>query len=396
MEIKIKHCVILLLLLFSNTLVFAQELYPVEQDSLWGYINNKGKIEIPLMYNQAFYFSEGLAIVKKDGKVGVIDAKNNPVIPLTEKYTEIYDIRKGMVLTLNRDSSSTVFSLNREIILEIDHYDVSISRNGLIEVFEKDSIFLYNKYGKLIHINPSYPNQSAIDFSEGLVNVEKGDKYGFINEDGKVIIDFNYDYAGSFSQGLAPVKKSGKMGYIDKNGELIIPYQFVLASEFQNEMALVKIAVQNDSLYGVIDKKGKYILQPTFISVRHFDFDLGVIIGKKINNYFKNVGMYDLKANPLVDIDEKYDYFIVVNKINKGLILAMSEERKERHLFNNKGKRIADISEYDSIGDLKNNEETFLIPVLQGGNIFGFYYTSRDIKLGYINIKGKTVWQPTD
>ena len=114
MGIKINYCItLLLLLLFVNTLVFAQELYPVKKDSLWGYINNKGRLEIPLMYSQAFYFSEGLAIVKKDGKVGIIDAKNNSIIPLTEKYLEIYYIHKGIALTLNRDSSSTVFDLER-------------------------------------------------------------------------------------------------------------------------------------------------------------------------------------------------------------------------------------------------------------------------------------------
>ena len=51
-------------------------------------------------------------------------------------------------------------------------------------------------------------------------------KYGFIDKNGKVVIELQFDdeidIAGSFIAGLACVRKDGKEGFIDKNGKVVI------------------------------------------------------------------------------------------------------------------------------------------------------------------------------
>lgn len=54
-------------------------------------------------------------------------------------------------------------------------------------------------------ISPIYDD--ARGFSEGLAAVKRGDKWGYINESGEVVIDFQYDRAHSFSEGKALVEK---------------------------------------------------------------------------------------------------------------------------------------------------------------------------------------------
>ena len=50
----------------------------------YGFIDVSGEIIVPLIYNDAFSFQEGLAIVENDkGLSGYVDTKNNIVIPLT-------------------------------------------------------------------------------------------------------------------------------------------------------------------------------------------------------------------------------------------------------------------------------------------------------------------------
>ena len=58
-----------------------------------------------------------------------------------------------------------------------------------------------------VMIEPKY--QDASYFSEGLAAVKQNDKWGYIDETGKTIIPFEYDYAFPFSEGVAVVAKYG-------------------------------------------------------------------------------------------------------------------------------------------------------------------------------------------
>ena len=69
-------------------------------------------------------------------------------------------------------------------------------------------------------ITPKY--EDAKRFSEGLAAVKLGDKWGYINESGEVVIDFQYDYAHSFAEGKALVEK-----YTRDNGYLVIYYYII-------------------------------------------------------------------------------------------------------------------------------------------------------------------------
>lgn len=47
----------------------------------WGYLNEKGQVSIPLVYDHIWAFKDGHAIVQQGGKRGVIDLKGKIVIP---------------------------------------------------------------------------------------------------------------------------------------------------------------------------------------------------------------------------------------------------------------------------------------------------------------------------
>ena len=78
--------------------------------------------------------------------------------------------------------------------------------------------------------------------SEGLAWVRKGNKYGFIDTTGKVVIPFQYDLTYGFSEGLARVEKDGKVGFINKTGDIAIPLQYDDAGGFKEVFAEVNKA----------------------------------------------------------------------------------------------------------------------------------------------------------
>ena len=75
--------------------------------------------------------------------------------------------------------------------------------------------------------------------------IRENGKYGYMDKEGNVVINPQFDYAEGFSEGLASVRigdrESGKYGYIDKEGKMVINPQFDLAWRFSEGLAKVEI-----------------------------------------------------------------------------------------------------------------------------------------------------------
>ena len=107
----------------------------------------------------------------------------------------------------------------------------------------------------------------GLDFSEGLAAVKLGNKWGFINNKGKVVIPIKYDDIESFSKGLAFVRKDGKDGYVDKKGKFVE----VNKSDNKEDYSVVGIFSEGLSFVydengnvGFINKKGKLVIPYKF------------------------------------------------------------------------------------------------------------------------------------
>lgn len=70
-----------------------------------------------------------------------------------------------------------------------------------------------------------------------LAVVELGDKYGYIDTAGKVVIEPKYSLGMDFSEGLAAVESDGKWGYLQPDGEYRVPPQFDAASAFSEGLS---------------------------------------------------------------------------------------------------------------------------------------------------------------
>jgi hypothetical protein len=99
-------------------------------------------------------------------------------------------------------------------------------------------------------------------------------KTGFIDSEGKVVIEPQFDVSAdflrgeAFAEGLQPVAKDGKWGYIDRLGKVRIPFQFSQAEPFSEGLAAVRVeSVRNGgrvAQYGYIDHTGVLKIPATF------------------------------------------------------------------------------------------------------------------------------------
>ena len=63
----------------------------------------------------------------------------------------------------------------------------------------------------------------VVNFFEGLAVVLLNGQWGFVNQQGQVVIPLKYSYAWSFRKGLAVVELNGQYGVVDKTGKELLP-----------------------------------------------------------------------------------------------------------------------------------------------------------------------------
>jgi hypothetical protein len=135
----------------------------------WGYVNTKGEMFIPAIYEEAHDFTEGLGCVKKGGLYGFVDASGQEVIP--PRFDDIG--QEGFTDGL------------------------CVASKG-----KKDAYFYIDRKGKKA-FDGEY--EAAYSFKEGLAAVRVRGKWGFIDRTGAFVLQPVYSSAGSFSCGLAAV-----------------------------------------------------------------------------------------------------------------------------------------------------------------------------------------------
>jgi hypothetical protein len=102
---------------------------------------------------------------------------------------------------------------------------------------------------------------------EGMIAAKKNEKWGFLDLQGNVVVNFKYNNVRSFSEGLAACYLDGKWGYINPIGEVVIDFQYTSANDFQNGLALVTTN-KKKSLY--IDKKNGKAITKGYTNKRSF------------------------------------------------------------------------------------------------------------------------------
>lgn len=231
---------------------------------LLGYIDKTGTLVVPLRFDEARAFSEGLALVSLRYQRGYIDKTGKFIIPpqfgVAESFSNGLARVGSYVQGLPREH---YIDRTRKRAIRQQYMFIGDFSEGLAAVWVGDRKGYIDRSGALV-IKPQ-PFNSVGEFSDGMAKVQmggpmgKGGRLGFIDRSGKVVVKPAYEFAQHFSDGLCAVAIGDRYGYIDKAGAVAIPPQFRIADPFWQGLARVWIGDKS----GYIDKTGKYVWEPT-------------------------------------------------------------------------------------------------------------------------------------
>ncbi|MCA9458740.1 MAG: WG repeat-containing protein [Nitrospira sp.] len=161
-----------------------------------------------------------------------------------------------------------------ELVIPADFERAGDFTEGFAPVEKERNSFFIDTRGQRVS-KPSFkPLMIVSEFSEGMVNVKVGNKWGYINAQGTIVIQPRFDFAHSFSEGLAAVRIEDSYGFIDRKGQLVIKPQFSSVGSHGFREGRVAVILPGESKYAFIDKTGKVIVPP--ISFWPWPFQNGI------------------------------------------------------------------------------------------------------------------------
>ncbi|SDM62027.1 WG repeat-containing protein [Acetanaerobacterium elongatum] len=238
---------------YSNTLGFSEGFAASLLNGKWGFIDATGKMG--LQYEAAESFSGGLAAVETGKTFGFVNSKGEMVVPAI--YQKVLPFAEGAAAVLLDGKWGYIDTVGRTIILP--QYEEAYSfQNGVARVKSGGKYGYINRMGW--QLTP-FEYDQAWGFSEGLATVRVGKLYGYVNLNGEMVIEPTLEDISSFSQGLLPYKQGDVWGYLNADEQIAIQPQFAEAGRFYGGLAKVK---NDEGLCGYINLAGETVCAPEY------------------------------------------------------------------------------------------------------------------------------------
>ena len=311
------------------------------------YSKECGTLVVPVIYDNIEAGSDGLLVVTKDKKKGVVDSNNKTIVPIEYDDVDMGKVEEncgGLIVVKKNDNKS----------------------KDIYGLFNKDGVLIapMNKY-KSIRIRDMFGYEGMAEVRllkeikrQVLHTVEGDDSTVYeipIIEDGVLLKDgtllTSYDKMSIENVGLIVVKKEGRKGVLNDKGEIIIPvkYEDII---MKGANGLIKVEAPNQNgggvKYGVFNNKGevvvpvgKYesvIIKDSYIVVKKNGKE-GILNSKGIE--IVPIGMYE-ECNVRECHDRNQFYVVIKSNRKEGAV-------------NDNGKVFIPIGKYEEFRVLNNN-----------------------------------------
>ena len=306
------------------------EYYPFSDSSgLFGYTDSIGKWLIKPTYEDAGFFYNGIAGVEQNGKLGLINKKNEQIVDFI--FDEIETDKELFVVSSNDHLG--IINRNGDFIFDTIFEDISILNDGFI-CAQKDSLYaFYDRNGKPL---TQEVYDDVLNFKNGVCPVSINGQKGLLNKHMKLLIPCMYEGIYIYSDstfitinkdelrqlrntngklindslfqeihplvnGFAICIKDNRIGYLNHKGVQIIgnmyePFiDYDILGNFNNGRAVVS----KDKKFGIIDTTGQFVLKPTHDFIKSLGRYYGIQKKDKwtlINSSFETISDNDFES----------------------------------------------------------------------------------------------------
>lgn len=292
---KHKNFIIILLIAFSLP-VFAQDadmtLIPYRKGDLWGYTKAQKEIVVKPEYEEANFFYEGYASVKKAGRYGYINKEGKVVIPFkffTAKHFQFgYFEKTGTKKAEEENGNNQKTVLFAGASLDSKGYEIcidtkgnrmpkcpAIPENSAPDVNKPNTVTVVSNYSTMQKselydkIIDDYKMPGAED---NYYIATRSDKYGVFNKTFDIIVPFEYEKIEKLNMGVMPyliVEKDSLKGMVFGNGSLYMAVEntrleYVAGADGNNYLIFTK-----DGKTGIKNSRYEIVVKPEYNDISY-------------------------------------------------------------------------------------------------------------------------------
>lgn len=285
-----------------------------------------------------------------------------------------------------------------EVVINPIYKNANNFSDGLAKVTSiNGESFVINTMGEIIF---KLQSNIYLNYENGFSSFRSGNKFGFINNKGEVVIEPKFDLvvSGFNKEGFAIIKENKRYGTINISGEYIIKPKYLSISKYKEHV----LSVTNVNYKsGVIDKYDKIVIEFKFESIAEFSEGLACFSEKDKCGF--------INKNGEVVIEPKYHSLWGFHNGLSAFTLAPDEPFG----FIDKNGNIKIENKYQTVGDFCDELAVFTNDDLSGyinkegeeiiKNVFATahdfknglaFVTTVEGEWGYINNKGEWVYKP--
>lgn len=355
-----KHGQILLMPIYDNILWLNERLIQVKQNDKYALVDAKtGKALTPLHFDAIDTIKEGYIGVRQGNMSGYLDETGRVVIPL--KYGSTYGFSHGLAQIFNHGTLSDntlkeglIDKSGKEIFAPI-YQSIFVYPDSQRIVFKTDNNLegISDLSGNTI-IEPSYPYIGGFVDDYASFALLSNDLYGYLDKDGQEIIAPQYQRAlppYKTKEGMLFVvaKRQGtntRWGAVNQHNQTVIDFIYKRLIPSPNTL----IATDITSKVHLLNEQGHRISTQGYDSIDILNQDIGIYTQSK------KYGLISTKGQALTA--PIYDWFYTQSNANNELIGFSTLQAGKQGFINTAGKTLLPAI-YDEV-NYSHNDRLYL------------------------------------
>lgn len=210
------------------------------QDGKMCYIDLQGTKVTPALFDEAFPFEDGLALVENNGKKFYINIKGESV--LEPEFDDIGSFSEGLAW-FEKDGNYGYIDTQGNVVIPPVHKTMDYFRNGLA-FSDLKFMKLIDRQGNIVKPSERWFLSQTEDEKITWLPFKQDELFGFRDEKDNVVIMPQFEDADIVNEGIARVKQKGLYGYIKlPSGEWVKEPMFADGNRHTDEEGFILVTI---------------------------------------------------------------------------------------------------------------------------------------------------------